>query len=391
MRHRPTSEIPTAKPPAIPGSSLSTQPFLRSASTGVWRAALVARRALPHPLTLAVASLALFPFLGLIPAASAAGPGEIDHVDLRASSRFQGLGGPVEVNATLFIGSDPHRTVFVTNLNVTLDFGQGFKLVAGENPRTVPSLEVNATVSLYEASFAWTLRAEREGDYTLQVTVTSDGSSPAPAAVNVTVRKGVVLGTPRLEPLRPTTSDALVFSVAASSGFDDPNVTLTVTLYVFESPATEKAVSVNGSRLRLWTADKSERIVQGTPLPMRGQNGTYTYALPRAPRGTLIWWIYAETPYSNTTAGLSRIFVQDPATTAAVQWGALASMTALLAGALFLILYDPVGHRPAKGWAHNSPDRVRVCLLLLAVGFAFVVAATLTGAPAGLWRWFGYL
>ena len=295
------------------------------------------------------------------------------------------------VTATLFALSDPHRTVFLTDLNLSLHFGAGFALVAGENPRAVASLEVPPTAGLYAASFTWTLRATKTGDFTLRVTVQSAASSPPPAFVNVTVREGVVLGTPRLEPLKPTTVDRLIFSVPASSGFNDPNVTVNVTLFVFESFSTEKAVSATGSRLRLWTADKSERVVSGTPLKMSGSNGTYTYSLASAPRGTLIWWVFAETPYSNVTSAPSRVFVQDPGTTAAVQWGALATVTGLLAAALFMILYDPIGHRQAKGSAHNSPDRVRVCLVLLSVGFAFVAIATLAGAPQGLWRWFGYL
>lgn len=341
-------------------------------------------------------SAVLFGLLVVLPVAlsapaAAADPGQIDHADLSTSSRFQGLGGPVTVSARLYVASDPHRTLFVTNLKVELSAQDGFTVDEGENPVMRDSLEVPATAGFFVATFSWTLTASRVGDFTLVANVTSASSGGARAEANVTVREGVVLGRTLLQPLRPTTADTLVFTVPSSSGFDDPNVTVNVTLYVFQSVATVRPVSATGAVVRLWTPENVPRNELGTALRMAGSNGTYSYAIPPLSRGTLIYWVFAETAYSNVTSAPTRVFVEDPGTTAAVQWVALAAVASLVAAGVYIVLYDPFGQRPASGSIHNSPDRMRFSLVLLAIGTALVAVAVLAGAATGLWRWFGYL
>lgn len=342
---------------------------------------------------LAAALLALLVALpvALCAPAAAADPGQIDHADLWTSSRFQGLGGPVTVTARIYVASDPHRTLFVTNLKVDLTFQDGFTVAEGENPVMRDSLEVPASVGFFVATYSWTLKAARVGDFPVVANVTSDSSGSAHAQANVTVREGVVLGRTLLQPLKPTTGDTLVFSVSASSGFDDPNVTVNVTLYVFQSVATVRPISATGSVVRLWTPENVPRNELGTPLRMSGSNGSYTYSIPPLSRGTLIYWVFAETAYSNVTSAPTRVFIEDPGTTAAVHWGGLGAIASLVAAGVYIVLYDPFGRRPAAGSIHNSPDRMRFSLALLALGVALVATAALAGAATGLWRWFGYL
>jgi hypothetical protein len=324
-------------------------------------------------------------------AQAVAAPGQIDHADLSTSVRYQGLGGPVVVTATLYAGSDPHRTLFVTDLNVNLDFGSGFALLAGENPIVVPSLPIQPSAGLFAKSFSWTLNATSSGDWPFHLNVSSASSGSAKAEAVVQVRAGVVLGKTTLQPGAPTTGDPVRFSVTASSGFDDSNLTLNVSLCFYETGATVKPLSATGRVLRLWTPDNVPWTVAGSCLPMSGGNGSFVYVAPPRPRESMVYWIFAETAINNVTSAPVRVFVEDPGTTAAVLWGALGSVATITAGALYAVMYDPFGRKPAKGSLHNSPDRTRVSFALLTVGIAILTAAVVSGAAVGLWRWFGYL
>ncbi len=329
--------------------------------------------------------------LGAPPSAAAALPGEIDHVEIETSSRNQGLGGPVTVTATLYVASDPHRTLSLDGLNLTLDHGSGFRLVEGENPRLFASLQVPSSSDFFKPSFVWALNASQVGDYTLTVLVASASGGSGRASADVSVRVGPVLGKITLQPGSPTTSSALTFAVPASTGFDDPAITLNVTLYVFQSPWTPKPLSATGPVLRLQRADKTPWHEIGSGVPMSSENGSYTYASAPVGRGSLVYWVYAQTIYGSVTSSPTLVFIEDPGVTTGVFWGAVGSVTAVLAGAFFTLLYDPYGQRPARGSLHNSPDRVRVSLVILGAGAGILALAAASGAAAGLWRWFGYL
>jgi hypothetical protein len=348
-----------------------------------------------------VLSLLLAPSVAAIvagPAAAAVIPGQIDRVELASSLRNQGLGGPFVLTATLFVGSDPHRTLFVEGLNLTLSFDAGLSIVSGENPRRVDALAVPPSADFYAVPFAWTFNSTHVGDYTVNLTVSSTSGGGASAAVNVSIRLGPVLGKLILSPASPTTTTPLNFSVAASSGFEAAEVHVNVTLFVYQSPTSVKPESATNGTLRLANADRSWTFVKGTPLRMDPEGGdAFGYTTPPLGRGALIYWAYAEarldngTVLNSTTSQPTSVFIQDPGITAAVFWGATASVTAVLAGALYVMFYDPFGRKPAVGALHNSPDRVRAGVVILLVGLAVFSAAFALGAATGLWRWFGYL
>jgi hypothetical protein len=336
----------------------------------------------------------------LAPAAWAAViPGQIDRVELAPSLRNQGLGGALVLTATLFVGSDPHRTLFLEGLNLTLSFASGLDVVEGENPRRVDSLPIPPSADFYAAPFAWTFNSTRVGDYTVNLTVTSTAGGSAAASTNVSIRVGPVLGKVVLTPGSPTTTTPLEFSVQAVSGFEAAEVLLNVTLFVYQSPTSIIPASATNGTLKLANADRSWTFVKGTPLKMEDKGGgNFVYAVPPLARGALIYWVYAEARLDNgtvlgtpPTSAPVRTYVEDPGVTAAVFWGALGSVTAVLAAALYLTFYDPFGRKAAVGALHNSPDRVRAGLVMLAAGSAVLALAFAAGAATGLWRWFGYL
>ena len=346
---------------------------------------------------LALALLVSLPFVA--PAAlAAAGPGQVDHAELAVSFRNQGLGGPVVVTATLFIGSDPHRLLYVEGLTLNLTVPTGLGVVEGENPRVFPAFPVPASAAFYAPTFSWTLNSTQVGNFELLLQVSSAAAGSAFASANVSIREGPVLGKVTLQPGSPTTTSTLDFAVPARTGFDDPDVLLNVTLYVYQTTSSIKPASATNNTLRLANADRSWSFVVGTPLRMEAAGGeVYAYSAPPLARGALVYWVYAEARLANgTVLGTSttapvKVFIEDPSVTAGVYWGALISITVIFAASLYVMMYDPWARRPAEGTLHNSPDRIRVSLALLAIGAVFLALAFLTGAAVGLWRWFGYL
>lgn len=335
---------------------------------------------------LAALALALLVLPALLPAADAAEPGSIERVELSVNPRVQGIGGPVTATARVLVASDPHRNLFVNDLRVELTFGAGLTLAEGENPIVRSSVEIPPTVNLYAITFSWLLSTAAIGPENISVNVTTAAAGGGLNQSTVTVREGVVLGLMTLSPASPTTQTSLNFRLPVSSGFDDPDIPLNVTLFVHENPALVAPASANGSRLRLTSGE----VVSGVRLKMDGDDGSYTYSIPPQPRGTLIYWVFVETPYNNVTSAPTRVFVADPGVSTAVSGGMLAAILAVIAVAVAFIILDPWSRRPALGSIHNSPSRIRLSLALFAVGAVVFTAAVAIGAVVGLWRWFGY-
>lgn len=332
------------------------------------------------------------------PAAAALSPGQIDHAELATSLRNQGLGGPIVVTATLYLGADPHRLLYAENLALNLSLPDGLRVTDGENPRVYAAFPIPASAQYYQATFAWTINSTRVGDFRLNLAVTSTSAGSADAFTNISVRVGPVFGKVNLQPGSPTTSTPLVFAVPVATGFDDPQVLLNVTLYVYQTTESIKPASATNNTLKLSNADRSWNFVLGTPLRMSDAGGgNFVYNIPPIARGALIYWVYAEARLSNGTvlgSGTTspiQVFIQDPGVTAAVYWGAFGAIAAVFAACLYAMFYDPRGRKAAVGALHNSPDRVRFGLALVAVGATVFMLAFLTGAAVGLWRWFGYL
>jgi hypothetical protein len=331
--------------------------------------------------------LALFSVPVGAPLAGATEPGVIDHVDFSVAPRLQGVGGPVTATARIFVGTDPHRNLFVNDLRVEIAFGSGLNLTEGANPVEVAAVEVPPTVNLYVITYSWLLSTTAVGVQNLSLRVTSAAAGGDNRSANVTVREGVVLGMTALTPPAPTTQTALRFRVEVSSGYDDADLPLNVTLFVYGNSIMVAPASANGSRLRLSTGE----VVSGVRLRMEGENGSYAYTVPAQPRGTLIYWVLVETPYNNVTSEPTRVFIADPNVSAAVSGGALAAVVGAALAAAGAIVYDVWGRKPATGSLHNSPERIRLSLALLAVGITLFALSALLGSIAGLWRWFGYL
>jgi hypothetical protein len=336
----------------------------------------------------AAAALAFAVALWLLPPASAADPGQMESMELRATPAAQGVGGPFEVTLTVEFATDPHATLAVTNLTAHLSVPDGLTLIAGQNPVHEARIDLPPTQSYLVKTYAWTLRGDVLGNYTLNVTLTTDAAGGGGDEVGVLVREGIVIGQVTATPARPKTSEAMRFEVAVVSGFDAATSPLQVWLYVYQSPSPATPASANGSRLRL----TSGQTVLAPGFPMEaGANDTYTYTIDEQPRGTLIYWVFAQTPHSNTTTRPAKALVDDPNVSGPLTIGMLAGVSAAGAAATAYLVWDPASRRPAtRGSVHNSPDRVRMGLIVLAAAVAVLAAALLMGALGQLWGRLGY-
>ncbi len=338
----------------------------------------------------ALAPLALAAVVLFLPSALAADPGQMESVDLEATPAAQGLGGPFEVTVRVEFATDPHATLIVTDLTVELSVPPGLAVVIDpaydDNPVLEARVDLPPTQSFLVRTYQWKLTAVAIGLHEVSARVTTDSSGGGDASANVTVREGIVIGQLVASPTGPTVSDALHFELPVTSGFDEATSPLQVWLYIYQSPELVHPSSANGSALQLTNGD----TVRGAGFPMEEEDGTYRYDVPAQPRGTLIYWVNAQTPHSNTTTKAVLMLVDDPAVSGAVSIGALATVLALGAAGVAYIIWDPASRKKPSGSIHNSPDRVRMALLVLAIGGAAFAAAVLTGALNGLWTRMGY-
>ncbi len=330
-------------------------------------------------------------------AAASAAPGAIDHAQLSAAPGAHAVGRPFVLTATLYFGADASQTMVVHGLNLSLTLEPGLALVQGDSPRLIESYLVPPSPPLYAAVFTWILNATRAGDFRIALAVAAASAGSTNASAPVSVREGPVLGRVTLQPATPRTAAPVSFALPVSSGFDDPNVTLNVTLFVFPAAAWLTPASAINGTLRLANADRSWTFVKGRPIPMLpGGGDTFSCAAAPFDRGALIFWVYAEARLPNGTAiGAAtseplKIFVEDPGVTAAVFWGAIGSVAAVVAAAFYVMFYDPFDRKPASGALHNSPDRIRAGLLMFVVGACLLGAAVALGAATGFWGWFGF-
>ena len=103
-----------------------------------------------------------------------------------------------------------------------------------------------------------------------------------------------------------------------------------------------------------------------------------------------MYWVLAQTPHSNVTTRPVRVLIEDPAISGAVSTGALVAVSGVaIAGGAYLVV-DPARKKPAKGFIHNSPDRVRLALVVLAIAVTTFGIAVAMGALQGLWVRLGY-
>jgi len=354
---------------------------LRLARNGRWP------RVSPVPLVLIGAAAAL---LALAAGAHAADPGQLESISLAVTPAAQGIGGPFEAVLTAKFATDPHATLRVTNLTAEITVPPGLTLLpppqSDENPARRAQVDLPPTQGFLTLTFRWNLTGTALGNYTLTARVTTDASGGGSRTQNVTVRPGIVIGQVVATPASPTVSDPLRFEVPVTSGYDESTSTLEVWLFIYQTSAPVHPASANGSALRLTSGE----TVRGAGFPMRAENGTYRFDIPAQARGTLIYWVNAQTPHSNTTTKAVRVLVEDPGVSGAVSAGALAAVLALGAAGTAYIIWDPAGRKPAAGSVHNSPDRVRMAMVVVAVGAAIFVVAVLAGALAGLWGRIGY-
>jgi len=215
----------------------------------------------------------------------------------------------------------------------------------------------------------------------------SDNAGGGNATATVLVREGIVLGKVAGPSGTPSYTDTLTFSVNVNSGFDHETVPLNVYLMVYQSNASIKPASANGTRLRL----SSGETVSGAALPMNFVNGSYRFEVPGQPRGTLIYWVYAETPYSNATSAPARVLIKDPGISTAVVYATMAVVIGIAAVGIGYLVFDPAGKRKPSGFIHNSPYRIRPAVMVLIIGALVLGSAVVMGSVFGLWRWFGYV
>ena len=322
------------------------------------------------------------------PATAAVTPGQMNHFEFIATPRAQGIGGPFSATATVYFDTDPHATLIVYNLTLDLDVPGGLRLFPNEaSSRHYSQVDLPPTVSLFVVAFSWNLTASALGNQTLGFRVSSDNAGGGNATATVLVREGIVLGKVAGPSGTPSYTDTLTFSVNVNSGFDHETVPLNVYLMVYQSNASIKPASANGTRLRL----SSGETVSGAALPMNFVNGSYRFEVPGQPRGTLIYWVYAETPYSNATSAPARLLIKDPGISSAVAYGTLAVVVGIAGVGIGYLVLDAAGKRKPSGFIHNSPDRIRPAVMVLIIGALILGAAAVMGSVFGLWRWFGYV
>lgn len=332
-----------------------------------------------------IASLALL----AAPAASAADPGQINALDLQVTPAAQGIGGPFEAVLTVEFSTDPHATLLVTNFTATLALAEGleFRPPTTDNPVHVAQIDLPPTQGSLVVTYRWNLTATALGAQEVSVTVTTAEAGGGADSKTVTVREGIVIGQVTATPAHPTNSDALHFEVPVTSGFDEGTDPLEVRLYIYQTTAPVKPASANGSVVRLTTGE----TFSGAGFPMSADNGTYSYDVPAQPRGTIIYWVSASTPHSFATTKAERALVEDPDVTGTVSTVALVAIIGLGALCAAYVIWDPAARKPAsRGTVHNSPDRVRLALVVMAVGTAILVAAALMGAFGDFWHRLGY-
>lgn len=351
-------------------------------------AILATRRSRMGRLLLAGLTLAALALLGAPPAA-AADPGQMNSLDLRVTPAAQGIGGPIEAVLDVEFSTDPHATLAVTNLTATLTLTGGLELMEGttDNPVHVDRIDLPPTQGSLVVTYRWNLTATALGAQEVSVSVTTDSSGGGADAEPVTVREGIVIGQVTIDPGQPTVADTMRFEVPVTSGFDEATSPLEVWLFIYWTPAPVKPSSANGTALTLTNG----QTVAGAGFPMVGDNGSYSYQVPAQPRGTLIYWVEAKTPHSFATTRADRVLVEDPAVSGAVSAGTLVAVIALAAVGAGYIAWDPPSRKPvAHGSIHNSPDRVRLALVVLLAGVAILAYAAMLGAFGDFWHRLGY-
>jgi hypothetical protein len=307
---------------------------------------------------------------------------------LEATPTAQGIGGPVEAVLTVEFATDPHATLIVYNFTATLDIPAGLALTENttDNPLRRSQVDLPPTQSFLVLTVRWNLTAVALGEKTLGVTVTTQSSGGGSASANVTVREGIVVGQVKATPGHPSVHDTMSFEVGVTSGFDAETSPLEVWLYILQTSAPVKPTKAHENVVTL----SNGSTVLGAGFPMRLENGTYRYDVPAQPRGTFIYWVWAKTPHSSATTAAGRLLIEDPEVTGLVSTAALATVGALGVACGVYMVWDPASRKKPYGSVHNSPDRVRLAMVVLLVGAVAFAAAVYMGALDGLWVRLGY-
>jgi hypothetical protein len=261
-------------------------------------------------------SLLLLLSLPLLSLNSVAGTedAEMKDLELKATPSTQGLGGEVEIEASVSFFGGCCYPLFAYDIEVVLDVPENVDVVKGDLTQKIGEVKALEGGAATVKRFHWTIKSMIPGSYNFKVNVTTKNCGDRNSEVLVNYVEGLSMSIPVTYPDNPTTGKDTFIKLEVQSGLEGIEVEAVRLFYIKstqEDEYDEDQVSAANDTFNWRNGNKKGSLIVAEEL--ENTKNTWKISIPGQDDDcTIYYWIVAQDNTGKNTTGVVYSFeVQD--------------------------------------------------------------------------------
>jgi hypothetical protein len=235
-------------------------------------------------------------------------------LELKATPSTQGLGGEVEIEASVSFFGGCCYPLFAYDIEVVLDVPENVDVVKGDLTQKIGEVKALEGGAATVKRFHWTIKSMIPGSYNFKVNVTTKNCGDRNSEVLVNYVEGLSMSIPVTYPDNPTTGKDTFIKLEVQSGLEGIEVEAVRLFYIKstqEDEYDEDQVSAANDTFNWRNGNKKGSLIVAEEL--ENTKNTWKISIPGQDDDcTIYYWIVAQDNTGKNTTGVVYSFeVQD--------------------------------------------------------------------------------